>query len=287
MEKVKAKKSLGQNFLKDQKVLNKIVEAAELSQNDKVLEIGPGKGALTRFLLERGARLVLVEKDQNLANSLALNIQYPISNIQKNPNDQNYKFPNRKGIVSGDVLEVNLPQLIEQNDFFDYKVVANIPYYITGKIIRLLFETKYSPKLIVLLVQKEVAERICQRPGKMSILAVSVQCFGKPEIIDEVPKESFDPQPKVDSAILKITPHGKEFFKSADEEKEFFKFVKIGFSSPRKTLANNLANGYKILKDAIEEILQRQQFSVAVRAQELSVCDWAQLKKNLDDLKND
>lgn len=256
---MKPKKSLGQHFLHDEKALKLIVSAADLKTDDKVLEIGPGKGVLTEKLFEKAKGVIAIEKDEALALEL-----------------QN-KFSDTK-IIEGDILECNLPKLIEQNDFYNYKVVANIPYYITGKIIRLLFETKYSSSLIVLLVQKEVAERITSTKGKMSILSNSVQYFGTPEIIDYVSKECFDPVPKVDSAILKIIPKAdqKELRKNA---KNFFKTVKIGFSSRRKTLVNNLSSGLKIDKKNIIDTLKTYGVSERTRAQELGVEDWKRLEK--------
>lgn len=299
MNNIKPKKSLGQNFLQDEKVLKKIIETAELSKEDNVLEIGSGRGALTRCLIQSGARVIAVEKDENLANELGvklqitndksqINFKFQISNLphrqtgfQTISNESNYNFQNNSGVISGDILEINLPLLLEENDFLPYKLVANIPYYITGKIVRLFFETKYRPKLIVLLVQKEVAQRICAEPGAMSILSVSVQCFGTPQFVAQVSRESFDPVPKVDSAILKIVPREHSFFASKNEEEKFFRFVKIGFASRRKTLANNLSTGLKIEKSKIEDFLQKQGFSRAVRAQELAVEDWLNLTKAL------
>jgi 16S rRNA (adenine1518-N6/adenine1519-N6)-dimethyltransferase len=279
MSEIKAKKSLGQNFLKDQKALERIVAAAELKENDNVLEIGPGKGALSRELMKAAGKLIMIEKDDDLAEDVARKFQISNHKYQINSKPQNLNFKNRAAVISGDILEVNLPEVIEQNDFQNYKVVANIPYYITGKIIRLLFETKYQAKLVVLLVQKEVAERICAEPGHLSILAVSVQCFGVSEIIAQVPKESFDPQPKVDSAILKITPHEKSFFKDKQEEKAFFALVKAGFGAKRKTLVNNLFSSLSLDKNEVALILKKVGLQPTQRAQELSTSDWKKLLK--------
>ncbi len=282
---MKPKKYLGQNWLVDQKALGKIVKAAELSKKDNVLEIGPGKGALTKELVAYAGRVIAIEKDEELARSLAHNYQLSIINYQSSPKPKNQinninNFNNKiSQVVIGDILEVTLPELIEKNNFQDYKVVANIPYYITGKIIRLLFETEYMPKLIVLLIQKEVAERICAQPGDMSILAVSVQYFGKPEIIDCVPKESFEPVPKVDSAILKIIP----FKKKPQQNKDFFHLVKIGFASPRKTLVNNLSAGLYQPKNEIKKILNDIELDEKVRAEDLSIKKWQELKERTED----
>lgn len=273
--KIRPKKSLGQNFLQDKEALKKIVAAADLNVGDNVLEIGPGEGALSEELASKCRRLIMIEKDEQLAEETARNLKFQISNFKSNPNHPILNT-NKNVVVVGDVLGINIPEIIEQNDYFDYKVVANIPYYITGKIIRLLFETKYQPKLIVLLVQKEVAERICAKPGQMSVLAVTVQHFGRPEIVDIVSKESFDPAPKVDSAILKITPFEKqEELKS--EAEEIFRIVKIGFSSRRKTLLNNLSCGLHISKVQAKKHLETCALSDMVRAQDLSVGEWKML----------
>jgi len=258
---MKPKKSLGQHFLHDEKALKKIASAADLKLGDNVLEIGPGTGTLTNVLTEvlRKGRVIAVEKDKTLARE----IKTKNSNLK---------------IIEGDILKINLPKLIEENDFFNYKVVANIPYYITGKIIRLLFETKYQPKLIVLLIQKEVAERICAKSGAMSILSVAVQYFGKAQIIEYVSRESFLPMPKVDSAIIKIIPHDDqaELNKNSDE---FFRIVRIGFSSRRKTLVNNLSAGFKIEKNQIEDAFMKNGMSKKIRAQNLKVDQWKKLQK--------
>lgn len=268
-ERIRPKKSLGQNFLKDKKALKKIVDAAELNLKDKVLEIGPGTGLLTEELLKKTKELILIEKDRQLAEMIADNFQFPIPSARDT-------FPNKQGVMSGDILKINLPKLIEGNDFFDYKVVANIPYYITGKILRLLLETEYPPSLLVLLLQKEVAERICAKPGEMSILSVSVQYFGQPEIVGYVPKESFDPVPKVDSAILKITPK-PELLSLKIRSQKLMKLVKVGFSSRRKTLANNLCAGLGMEKQAAEGFLTSLGRGKNIRAQQLTIGEWERL----------
>lgn len=292
MKNVIPKKSLGQHFLQDKKALGQIVSAADLQVDDKVLEFGPGTGVLTNVLTNviTSGKLIAIEKDSNLANKLARNFQFSIFNFsakggpaagwQSISNDPILNFENRAAVVTGDVLEINLPKLIEQNDFQDYKVVANIPYYITGKIIRLLFETKYVPKLIVLLVQKEVAERICAKPGKMNRLSAIVQYFGAPEIIATVGKESFNPPPEVDSAILKIVPHRNGYYERGADEESLLRLIKIGFSSPRKKLLNNLSSGMKISKDETKKLLEKSEIDSTVRAQDLEIEDWERVLLN-------
>ena len=266
MEKLKAKKSLGQNFLKDESVLERIVQDAKISQEDVVLEIGPGKGALTEKLAKICKKVVAIELDDRLIELL------------------HTKFVGDKvEIIYGDILKINLPELIENrislkaNEAKNYKLVANIPYYITAPIIRLLLETKYPPQEMILMVQKEVAERIVAKSGEMSILAVSVQYYAKAEYLFTVPKESFDPVPKVDSAIIKISLNVKSQTSNEIETRRFFKLVRAGFSAKRKTLGNNLAASLQLDKKEIEEKLAALGFSPNTRAQELGVDDWRKL----------
>lgn len=249
-----AKKGLGQNFLVDDNALANIVEAAELSENDTVLEIGPGLGVLTEELVKKAKKVVAVELDEVLAARLKT---------------QGSERDNLE-VVQGDALQLNIDEVIGDEPF---KLVANIPYYITGKIIEKYLTALNRPSLIVLLVQKEVAERICAKPGQMSVLSFSVQLYGEPEIVSVVPANSFFPAPKVDSAILKI----KISETKGLDEKELFKYVKMGFSSKRRTLANNLSGGLHIPRENIENILRDLGLSHMARAQELSVRDWISL----------
>lgn len=257
-----AKKSMGQNFLVDDEALQKIVESADLKSDDLVVEIGPGFGILTEELLERTNEVIAIEKDEELGEFLS-----------RKYNVESRKSEGKLTIISGDILTVNLPEIIGEGK---YKVVANIPYYITSKIIRLFLESKNKPETMVMLVQKEVAERICGKPGDLSVLALSVQYFGDPEIIGVVPKESFFPSPKVDSAILKITINSQSPSNKA-AEREFFRLVNIGFASKRKTLANNLAVGYKIDKIKATELLRVAGLEENARAQELNLEEWKAL----------
>ena len=300
---MKPKKSLGQNFLRDGKVLERIIQAADLSRKDNVIEIGPGEGVLTRELAKRANKLICVEKDERLAEDIARKFQI-----------QNSKITNGACVISEDILKVNLPELIEENDFKNYKVVANIPYYITSPIIQLFLETKYPPTEMILMVQKEVAERICARPskivsdssdvknaggnasldknrknrsilrgkpGQMSILAVSVQYYAKPEILFYVDKKSFWPIPEVDSAVIKISKIKNQ--KSKLETQNFFRIVRAGFSAKRKMLANNLSTSFHLEKYEAEEKIKKAGLRPTQRAQELSVEDWKKLKAVLEE----
>ncbi|KKP98499.1 MAG: Ribosomal RNA small subunit methyltransferase A [Candidatus Moranbacteria bacterium GW2011_GWD2_36_12] len=260
---LKAKKSLGQNFLKDADVLGRIIKAANLSQDDVVIEVGPGQGVLTELLAGVCKKVIAIELDDRLIEPL------------------HTKFVDNKNveIIHDDILKINLPELLTTNNIqpITYKVVANIPYYITAPIIRLFLETKIPPSEVIFMVQKEVAERICAKPGAMSILAVSVQYYAKAEFLFTVFKESFEPVPKVDSAIIKITHNLQLTTDNKEKTKKFFRVVKSGFSAKRKTLINNLSNGLQIDKKEIEEKLGSIGFSPSVRAQELGVEDWKKL----------
>jgi 16S rRNA (adenine1518-N6/adenine1519-N6)-dimethyltransferase len=280
---MKPQKSLGQNFLRDKTVLEKIIRAADLTVHDSVIEVGPGEGALTKELMKHTNKIICIEKDRALAETIARNFQLPMINLQSISNDQNYQFPNEYGIISGDILAINLPELIEKNHFQNYKVTANIPYYITSPIIQLFLETKYPPKEMILMVQKEVAERICAGPGQMSILAVAVQYYARAELLFPVDRNSFWPAPEVDSAVIRITPRSTPSppapLPSTGEggSKEFFRVVRAGFSAKRKTLANNLANSFQLDRKSAEEALKKAGLEPNVRAQELSVDDWKKL----------
>ncbi len=265
---IKAKKSLGQNFLKDESVLQRIVESANLSNDNLVIEIGPGQGVLTEKLAAVCKKVIAIELDDRLIDLLRNKLR---------------NFENTE-IIHGDILKINLPQLIEDHIFLkaseakSYKLVANIPYYITAPIIKLFLETKYPPSEMILMVQKEVAERICASAGEMSILAVAVQYYAQPEYLFTVPREAFDPAPKVESAVIKIVISNQQSVISKKEEsKKFFRIVRAGFSAKRKTLANNLASSLQLDKKTVEEKLAEKGFSKSVRAQELGVEDWKKL----------
>jgi len=260
---MKAKKSLGQNFLTDESVVDRIIEAGEVSLGDNVLEIGPGQGFLTKELVKKAGKVLVIEKDEELAEFCRKNIVG--DNLE---------------VLEGDVLDVNWKQILAERELLDFKLIANIPYYITGKILRLFLENEFQPKILVLMVQKEVAERICAKPGKLGILSLSVQYFGKPEIVEIVPREKFDPAPDVDSAVLKIVVENKSRLEPG-EEKKFFRLIKVGFSSPRKTLVNNLSAGLQKSKEETEEVLEKIGFNGNTRAQELGVEDWKGLIKFL------
>lgn len=258
---MKAKKSLGQNFLIDTAIVDKIIEAGEISKKDNVLEVGPGQGFLTRALVCQANKVLAIEKDEELADFCRNSLK--VDNLE---------------ILTGDVLETNWEEVLNQRDFLSFKLIANIPYYITGKILRLFLENSFQPNILVLMVQKEVAERICAKPGKLGILSLSVQYFGKSEIVTIVPREKFNPIPDVDSAVIKIVVSKKNRLEP-EMEKKFFRLIKQGFASPRKTLVNNLSASLKKEKREIEKILEQLGFEGNVRAQELGLGDWKKMIK--------
>jgi len=253
---IRPSRRLGQNFLIDEKVLRKIIEAAELSKDDIVLEVGPGIGNLTAELAKRVKKVIAIEKDQKMVEILKELLE-------------GWKVRNVK-IVKADILKFS-PKIYNLKSKI-YKVVANIPYYLTSPLIRKFLEnTGVQPLQMVLMVQKEVAQRIVARPPDMSILAVSVQFYAKAEIISYISKKSFWPQPKVDSAIIKIKPliNTDKRLINADL---FFKIVKAGFSQPRKQLINNLSKNLKV--DELKLISTRRSLALARVIDKIKVRDW-------------
>ncbi len=242
---IKPSKKLGQNFLVDRGVLKKIIHAANLNSDDIVLEIGPGLGVLTIELAKRVKKVIAIEKDRRMCEILKKVLK-------------NYK---NVEIINKDILDVGY----STSHIETYKLVANLPYYITSPVIRKFLEAKNNPRLMILMVQKEVAQRICAQPPKMSLLSIAVQFYAKPEIISYVSKKSFYPQPKVDSAIIKIIP--KPIPKI--NIKKFFNLVKKGFSNKRKMLKNNLKIEESLLKDL--------GLNPKIRAENLSIKDWLKL----------
>ena len=252
-----ANKKLGQNFLQDPFALDAIASAAEITLTDTVLEIGPGLGSLTRHLAQSAQQVIAVELDQELIPPLkAVTAAY--DNIT---------------VIHGDILKHSPKDLIQESD---YLVVANIPYYITSAIIRHLLESENKPRRIVLTIQKEVAKRICAKPGDMSLLALSVQVYGNPRIASHIPARAFFPAPKVDSAVLCI-----DIYQSPQIKPElldtFFKLIKAGFSQKRKTLRNSLSAGLHISPSYAEEFLKKVSIDPMRRAETLSIEEWAML----------
>ena len=250
------KKSLGQHWLKDPEILADIAEAAELMGDDVVLEVGPGLGTLTSRLLARANSVTAVEFDADLARKLP------------------GQFPGKKlTVVNQDILQFDLNQLPK-----NYKVVANVPYYITSKIVEKLMTAENKPSIAVLLVQKEVAERIAAEAGNMSILSVSVQIFAEAELDIEVPRQFFTPPPKVDSQVVVLRTRDNPLITSEDQ-RDFFRIVKAGFSAKRKKLRSSLSGGLGIDKSVAEELLKNAGISPDARAEDLAIEDWKRLLK--------
>ncbi|MBD3300258.1 MAG: ribosomal RNA small subunit methyltransferase A [Candidatus Moranbacteria bacterium] len=258
---IKPSKELGQNFLLDGSVLDRIVESAKIEKNETVLEIGPGLGFLTDRLIEITNRLILVEKDKRLFKYL----------------ENKYKNVDELTMINDDILKLNLSKILPNR----YKVVANIPYNITSRIIYLLIETKPRAESITLLVQKEVAEKIVPKKNKQTPLSLLVKLLGKGEIIANVNKSCFFPIPKIDSAIVQISNIDQNLDLTDEANKSLLRLIKIGFSSPRKKLVNNLANGLGLDKAKIEQILKDLKIEPKVRAEELGIGFWKEFGKSL------
>lgn len=250
-------KKLGQNFLQDPAILQKIVQIAAVSEDDTVLEIGPGLGSLTRHLAAIAKEVIAVEIDKKIIPALHTSLA-DYTNIK---------------IVAGDILDIAPAEIIDSSA---YLVVANIPYYITSAILRHLLENDPRPNRMVLTIQKEVAERICAPVGKGNLLSLSVQVFGQPEIAGEIPAGAFYPPPNVDSAIIRIILYSKPRI-PAPQLDDFFKLAKAGFSQKRKTLRNSLSAGLHIAASEAEDLLTSATIDPRRRAETLSLDEWTAL----------
>lgn len=254
MDQPYAKKSLGQHWLNDLATLDNICEAAKLTSDDTVLEVGPGPGSLTAKLVVPANKVVAVEFDERFAGQLPQTV--PAKNLE---------------VFHQDILSFNLGNLPA-----GYKVVANIPYYLTSALLRKLSEAANPPQKIVLLVQKEVAERVAARPGSMSLLSVSVQLFYEASLGQVVPAHLFSPPPKVDSQVLVLERRPSLLYPDLDQA-IFFKLVKAGYAARRKTLLNSLAGGLRQTKPVVQELLESAGLQPSMRPQELSLADWFRL----------
>jgi len=266
---LQARKSLGQHFLIDEEVLKLVTSAAELTSTDIVMEIGPGLGVLTRELVEQSGWVVAVELDSKLAAIL----------------EQSLASLNNVTIINEDILRIDPATLLQKQRAkfppiigspFSYKVVANLPYYITSPVLRHFLEASLKPQIIVVMVQKEVAEAIVAKPGQMSVLSISVQFYGEPTIISYVPAQCFYPAPEVDSAILKIKLYSQPAIEVTDRE-SFFELVRAGFSAPRKQIGNSLAQGLGLSKAEGLSLLGKVGIVPQRRAETLTLGEWAKL----------
>jgi 16S rRNA (adenine1518-N6/adenine1519-N6)-dimethyltransferase len=255
-------KGLGQNFLQDESSLQKVAAAADLGPADDVLEIGAGLGSLTRHLALAARSVTAVELDARLLPALQA-VLAPYANVR---------------ILQGDILQLDPARLMERSG---YAVVANIPYYITSAVLRHLLESSSRPSRMVLTLQQEVAARICAGPGEMSLLALSVQVYGTPEIVARVPAEAFYPPPKVDSAVLRVRLRGEPFI-PAPALHSFFALARAGFSQRRKKLRNALSAGLRISPAAAETLLAGAGIDPRRRAETVSLEEWKILAEDLD-----
>lgn len=247
-------KSLGQHWLQDDDSLDAMADAVQVQPEDVVLEIGPGPGTLTEKLVARAAKVIAVEFDQNLARELPARVQ--AQNLQ---------------VISQDILQFDFTSLPA-----GYKVVANIPYYLTSNLLRTMCESSNPFSQAALLIQKEVAQRVCAKPGAMSLLSVSVQFYCTASLDKLVPAELFTPPPKVDSQILQLTFRETPLFTDVDT-KRFFRLVKAGFAQRRKTLLNSLSGGLHLSREQTTELLQSSNIEPTTRAQALSLDQWHEL----------
>ncbi len=292
------KKSLGQNFLTSKAIARSIAEAGIPKNEEFILEIGPGEGFLTEEILKVSNKLIVVEKDHRLI---------PILNEKFKEEVKSKKLY----IIEGDILEINIEKLMtsnldairgdnedcdqavqnstvrgatgvidkgERQIWSHYKVIANIPYYITGQIIRKFLEAEYQPKSMTLLVQKEVAERIVARDGKESLLSLSVKIFGEPKIIKKVPRGAFNPVPNVDSAVINIENISTDKLEGTSNE-HFFEVLHAGFAHKRKQLLPNLSNVFN--KDKVVKAFNDLNLDPKVRAEDLPIRTWVKLSKTL------
>lgn len=259
MYDIKPERSKGQNFLIEEDVYNKIVESAEINKDETVLEVGPGLGFLTFKLAKKAKKVLAVEVDEKIASFLqTLIIGNKVKNIK---------------IFNKDILKAKGDNFSKVDK---YKIVSNLPYNITSIFLRKFLSLSNKPEIIVLMLQKEVVERIMAKPPKMSLLSISVQFYAEVEKIMDVKREYFYPAPEVDSAVIKITPN-KKLLKNYEEEKKFFKILRIAFSSKRKMLKNNLANGLKIDIKKIEKILIDLNLDTKIRSEQLEISEWLKI----------
>ena len=254
---LRARKGLGQHFLIDEEVLQLITSAAELTPTDIVIEVGPGLGILTRELAGQADRVIAVELDNKLTAILKQALA---------------SFDNVT-VINEDILNIDPATLLQEQK--NYKVVANLPYYITSPVLRHFLEASVKPQIMIVMVQREVAEAIVAEPGQRSVLSISVQFYGEPRIVNYVPAQSFYPAPEVDSAILRIDLYPRPTV--AVDEKSFFELVRAGFTASRKQIANSLAQSLGLPKAEVLSLLERSSIAPQRRAETLTLEEWAEL----------
>ncbi len=264
-KEIKAKKSLGQNFLIDKSVLDNIVSAINPKKGETIIEIGPGHGELTEYLVKSGANVIAIEKDTRLAAELKT-------------------YDPRLTVIEADAI-AELPKLVSYKSLVSgYKLCGNIPYYITGHLFRIISELKNKPREMVFMIQKEVAERICAKKGEMNLLAASIQIWAKPEIVRFVSKDGFNPKPKVDSAVIRLETNDIRQMTPKQMQK-YYKLLHVIFKQPRKTIFNNLREATKtglLRKDSnIEEVMKKNRLKATARPQDLGIEDLKELSEIL------
>jgi len=255
---LKARKKLGQHFLIDDGVLRLIIDSGELTSGDTVIEVGPGLGILTRELAKKAGSVLAVELDDNLAVMLKESLD---------------SFENVT-VINRDILQIEPYILLPES--MKYKVVANLPYYITARVLRYFLEAEVKPEMMIVMVQKEVAEVVAAESGQRSLLSISVQFYGKPEIISYVPAQAFYPVPEVDSAVLRIEVYPKPVVAVKDAD-SFFKLGRAGFAASRKQLVNSLAQGMGLPKTDVLTLLEQAGIMLQRRAETLTLEEWARL----------
>lgn len=280
------KKSLGQHWLFDEASLQAMLNAGEITSEDVVLEVGPGLGTLTKLLCATAQRVIAVELDDTLAAELEENLQRLSSSGLTRRSSKKLDSPIQSEndttgnleVIHEDILKFDFTTLPKK-----YKVIANIPYYLTSNLIRTMLESKNPPSTMVLLVQKEVAERVAAVPGAMGILSVATQFYADVALKELVPAELFTPPPKVDSQIIQIKRRMTPLFPDVDTKK-FFQIVRAGFSEKRKKLRSSLSGGLGISKEQADQLLIKAQISLNVRAQELTLDAWHKLYQAVNSL---
>ncbi|MFH0804540.1 MAG: 16S rRNA (adenine(1518)-N(6)/adenine(1519)-N(6))-dimethyltransferase RsmA [Candidatus Zambryskibacteria bacterium] len=269
-----AKRSLGQNFLRDEKILKKIADFAQIKNTDTVVEVGPGEGTLTELLLERAAKVIAIEKDEGLAEKLKERFKDGKKEKLEIINKDVLRIPDEFFLIFFEEKSAKREKNSSGSWNCGYKLVGNIPYYITGALFKKFLQSENQPKSITFVVQKEVAERIMAKDGKESLLSISIKVYGKPEYGGIIKAGSFNPKPKVDSAIIAIRNINKERFKDGKiTEERFFEILKKGFAHKRKLLIKNLG--------AKKEIFDKCEIPEKARAENLKIEDWICLTKEL------
>lgn len=260
--KLNPNKTYGQNFLMDETILEDMIDEAKVKKGDMVLEVGPGIGNLTERLIQHGAKVLSIEKDPQFLPVLkALSKEHP----------ENFSYE------VTDALTFNFSERLREQS---YKVIANIPYYITGKIVQLFLRAAHKPESMTLLMQKEVAYNICAKPGDLNLLAISVQLYANPKVVAVVPGHKFHPAPKVDSAVIYIELAKKPKYIIKDETK-LFRILRACFSGKRKQLHNTLVNNLQLPKELVAGALQKLKIDPKIRPQQLTIEQWLQLSQEL------